>query len=672
MEFQEFNKALQQRVAKMTSTSSPLFTVNVDGETMWDAYLNSFPPGTNEIYRRRREFDCSCCRNFVKNFGNLVTIDDRYNLHTIWDFEVDDVTFQIVANAMRDLILNGKVVDSFITRDVNLGTAKNNDLSDGIVVTWNHFNITLPVVYKDRSSATLDTIKAERRDLSNALKRSLTDISKDATQTVIELIEQNSLYRGEESLEQLQKFLVLQEKYTRMGCDSFAWLESSRNSHALCKIRSSAIGTLLEDITSGTNLDGAVRSYEAKIAPENYKRPKPVFTEKMLVAAKNKVEELGFADSLARRFAIESDVAVNDVLWLNRSIAPRVKDDVFGKLASQAKTNPIKLESVKTMNIAEFMDILPTLTKIEAMFDPAMEKRLVSLIAPKNVESRSMFKWGNGFGWAYNGNMTDSSLKDAVKKAGGKVDGVLRFSISWENDPNDLDAHCEEPNGNHIYFGDKSGHGSSGELDVDIVAPGRAALAVENITWSDKSNMHIGEYQFYVHNFNDRGGKSGFSAEIEYDGVVYNFTHKRPLRQEERVDVATVQLSKNGIFNIVPKIEHSVSSKDAWGLTTGRFHDVKMVTYSPNFWHGEAVGNKHYMFIVNGCMNTNRPSVFFNEFLPESLTPHRKVFEALNQQMRVEDSDDQLSGFGFSSTQSGEITLRITGQQLYRVVKVTF
>ena len=74
MSFINFRTKLQEQFSAMINGSTRLYTVDVDKDAMWNLYLDSFPAGTNEIYRVRREHDCSCCRQFVKQVGNVVAI----------------------------------------------------------------------------------------------------------------------------------------------------------------------------------------------------------------------------------------------------------------------------------------------------------------------------------------------------------------------------------------------------------------------------------------------------------------------------------------------------------------------------------------------------------------------------------------------------------------------
>ena len=60
--FMMFKKALQKHFDEMQKEATHLFEVNVDKDELWNTYLDSFPAGTNEIFRERREHDCSCCR----------------------------------------------------------------------------------------------------------------------------------------------------------------------------------------------------------------------------------------------------------------------------------------------------------------------------------------------------------------------------------------------------------------------------------------------------------------------------------------------------------------------------------------------------------------------------------------------------------------------------------
>jgi hypothetical protein len=92
---------------------------------------------------------------------------------------------------------------------------------------------------------------------------------------------------------------------------------------------------------------------------------------------------------------------------------------------------------------------------------------------------------------------------------------------------------------------------------------------------------------------------------------------------------------------------------------------------SPNHWDGHGVGNKHYMFVLDGCKNPEPARGFFNEFLSNELDAHRKVLEVLGSTLRVDPTDSQLCGIGFSSTQRNSVLCRVKGS-FNRVVKISF
>ncbi len=681
MNFFEFNVLLQKHLATMFVYSKNLFVVNVDKDKMWNLYLDSFPKGTNEIFRKRREFDCSCCKSFIRQFGNVVAIKNN-KLVSIWDFETNDSTYQPVINELSKFIHNNIIEDVFISKQQNFGTEKSREMKDDKIIVWNHFFVTLPKEYVFKGSDSVESEMAKYRDVKNVFKRSVEEISIDSVETILELISQNSLYKGEEWKSVLEKFLSIQKEYKNISDENkenYCWTKSIEVGPVIGKIKNHSIGTLLVDITLGVDLNDAVKKYECIVAPINYKRPKAIFSKKMLDDARKTVEELGLINSLKRRFATIDDITANNILFANKNISRLNNDSVFDKMSKEISTNVKNFDKIEEIQIDNFIkNILPNTRSIQVLLENNHISNMVSLIAPCDKNAPSMFKW-NSYSWAYNGNITDS-MKERVKSFGGKVDGVLRCSIMWneKNDNNnDFDLHCIEPNRNEIYFGNRMPfiHASSGRLDVDIRRPfteTRDGIAVENITWSHKNKMPIGEYKFFVYNYSHNGGRSGFTAEIEFDGQIYSFNYDKELRQGQTVEIAKVILSKDEVFSINESIPSSVSSREIWGLKTNQFHDVSVLMNSPNYWDElTGNGNKHYFFMLDKCINNTRPNGFFNEFLKEDLLKHKRVFEALGSEMRVEDSNEQLSGVGFSSTQRNSIFCKIEGN-FSRMLKINF
>ena len=195
--------------------------------------------------------------------------------------------------------------------------------------------------------------------------------------------------------------------------------------------------------------------------------------------------------------------------------------------------------------------------------------------------------------------------------------------------------------------------------------------------WTDLDKMPEGRYLHFVHNYSNRTSNGGFSAKIEYDGQVYYYTYPHNLKGGERVPVAEYILNKQTGIEFIKSLDSTsaVNSKQMWNINTNKFHKVKMLMYSPNYWGNQqaednqvSVGNKHYLFMLDNC-KADEARGFFNEFLKQKLAPEKKVFEALANKMKVAPSDDQLSGVGFSSTQKTEVVVRVIGK-VSRVLRV--
>lgn len=670
MNFVEFRDNIARNFEKMLKENGNghLFLVAVDRDEMWNVYLDSFPPEKNKIFRKRREFDCSCCRNFIKNIGNVVSIKNGV-VHTIWDFDPKDDTYQFVVEKMREFLGGKSIENEAFFRFGKYGNLETYENTESGILTWNHFNVNIPNKFIVSSIGERQGASKANKDV---LMRSMETFSIEAIETVIDLISQNLLYRGNEW--DLSSILNLKKKYDKIKNpkekDIFCWEMSTQHGPAVSRIKNHSIGVLITDLSQGVDIETAVKRYENIVAPQNYKRPKSIFTKKMLDEARKEIERLGYSDSLERRFANVDDVNISQdgILFVDRKIY-KPSSGVFEQLEQAAVVKNVHAQKIPVSNFIS--DVIPTAQNIELLLSNKNTKNLVSLIVQKNMSAPSLFKWDNPFGWSYTGNIADSEIRENVKKAGGNIHGILRFSIQWNDgrvyNGNDFDAHCVCPYG-HIAFYDK--RKGSGELDVDIVNPRRETPAVENIVFT--KDLKNGTYKFFVDVFTYRGGDDGFRAEIEMNGEVfsYNFDGK-DTRHKGEIPVATVKY-ENGTFSIVHELNSESVSNEIWNIKTMTFIPVSCIMYSPNYWNGNEIGNKHIFFMLKGCVNPDSPNGIYNEFLKNEFNKHKRVFEALGSILKAESCQNQLSGVGFSFTQRNNVIVKVTSNNSSKMYEIVF
>lgn len=678
MDFSKLKRAVAHQFARMCAAGR-LFTSRATGDHLWEAYLSSFPDGTNPVLRKRTDHDCSCCRSFIKRVGGVVAIVEGHKIETIWDIKHEvDPGYRAVASAMALLVRRAGISGVFLTPDASIGTDRNYDqvfseIAEGKkkadkTKVWEHFFLTMPascVAPKDE----IGPRTAAATGSHDVFARALENLTKDAVDTVTELISQGSLYRGVEQSFVLSTFAACRSQYFNTDVrdrDAFVWERSLAVSGSVSGIRNTALGTLLTNLSEGMELESAVKAWDSIMAPANYKRPTALVSKAQVEKARQAIVDLGLSSALDRRYATIDDVAVNNLLFVDRS--PRNLDaDVFDDIA----VKPVKkLDRIEDIHIDKFIeDVLPKISSLEVFLDNDRAPNMVSLVAPVDPGSGMLFKWPNRFSWSYNGDFADS-IRDRVKKAGGNVTGELCCRLAWNYD-DDLDLRMEEPGGVEVYYCARRSR-AGGFLDVDANgSDGIRPNPVENICYEKIDAMPCGVYALRVNNYRRRDASArGFQIEIDILGRVTTIEYGDVLRDRETVTVATLRRTPDGL-EIVNSLPSKQSPMKIWGLDTQQYHRVRAMMLSPNHWDGHGVGNKHFFFMLDNCVSDGGARGFFNEFLKEDLNPHRKVIEIVGSKMKTDTSRCQLSGLGFSSTQRNNLLCRVKGS-FTRVLNINF
>lgn len=683
-----------------------LFHSKVTGDQVWNAYIKGF--GEDPIFRDPESsvHNCNQCKHFFHRYGNIVAIAEDNSIMTMYDGETTD-GYRASFAAMAELLKSAPIEDVFVEtfdylyKAVYARCTKNDSMfalnldhtvkrytkeeaeKFGVVKpneirTFNHFCVRVPKEFIHFGHETVESIQGRLREDKKVFKRALDEIPTDTLQLVIDLIDQGSLLNGETHKYKVVEFLKLSKVYARLSAaekDNWCWQNFYATNFA--RFKNELIGTLCTELAEGRDINAACQDWNKRIDSANYMKATAPITQQMIDNAKAFIAENGYKESFTRRCATLEDIRVCDILHANAgdgSVKPVSILDGIKPTSTRHKRS--EFDGVEVVSIDKFMrDILPGCSSVEVFLLNSHENNFVTLTTPVSKESKPIFKWGNNFGWTYNGNLAGKSeIKEAVKAAGGFVNAPFRFSIMWNEDGRsivDLDAHAVEPTGTEIYYGSYKGHKTpvcGGMLDVDMIRP--LHVGVENIFWNEPERIMDGAYRFFIVNYDQRHN-NGAKAEIAFGDEVFTYVVDHEIMRD--VDIATVHI-KNGMISHVDQskylVDNNATSKEIYGLETNQFHKVNLVCLSPNQWDG-CVGNKHYFFMLDGAKSPESIRGFHNEFLLPELLEHRKVMEVLGARLKVESTDKQLSGLGFNATVRDEVVLRLQGSHK-RIIKVQF
>jgi hypothetical protein len=707
MNFKRFNEKVKSQFVKMCETNM-LFRVDVTGQELWDLYLSSFED--EKIFRdpESSEHNCNCCKNFIRRYGNIVSINEEGVLESIFSNVGDVGEYTSSVEAVRKLVVNSNIKNVFLETYNTLNEALNYESTNknqetyqlgvesnlkkyteeevekfGVVNSekiyeFHHFCIDLPKRFVDFSGNSIESIMGHYRDKYSVFKRCMEEIPLETLELVKDLINQGSLLDGTSHLHSIHDIINHKKWYNdevKEGEDNFLWQMTYNLEERVAKFKNTLIGVLCTELAEGEDLNKACQNWNKRVDPANYHKATAPITQKQIKEAEKFVSENNYTESFDRRLATIDDIKASEIKHINVGDGEVQSVSIFDNVkATSTRHKRSQFEGIEEVSIEKFMkDILPSCTSVEAYLENRMENHLVTLTTSNQEESKPIFKWGNNYSWTFNGNLAGKSqIKEAVKGAGGKVDGVLRFSIMWaegDGDNSDLDAHCVEPSREHIYYSHKVSRYTGGNLDIDITQPidQMPKGAVENITYPDLSRMTNGTYHFFIRQYAGRNSK-GFKAEIEFDGEIYSYELNRPVSGDTSIAKVTL---KDGKFTIKHSLPESNSSKELWSLETNKFHKVNLACFSPNHWGDNAVGNLHYFFMLDKCKGEASVRGFHNENLLPELLKHRKVMEVLGATNMIDPASNQLSGLGFNSTVQDELIIKCSGN-FKRTLKIKF
>ncbi len=384
--------AVRGRFADLTTGDDSRARLFTTGATdLFPAFLAALPE------RLRQENTCAACRRFVERYGHVVRVsDDGRAQSALWDPERTPAPYTDAVRALASLVAKAPIDGVFLSEEVTWGVPKTGE--------WEHLAVTPSpaLVFKPSALQTTSQTAAEKKQDFEALSRGLTEFPIELVRKAQALLSAEALYRSEKVLGVADWLLQLHEaRKSAKGAqarENLTWLAAARAPAGFCHVRSTMIGTLLEDLAADRPFDQIKARFAAKMHPLQYMRPTAAPAAGNIAQAEKIIEKLKTAGSLERRFAKLSDL---QPLWVppsSRTSDARdeagAKKGVFSHLVPGRKGAAADMDLPATTITWEKLakTVLPRAESIEYLV-PAGKLGYMALVTAKNADAPPIVQW---------------------------------------------------------------------------------------------------------------------------------------------------------------------------------------------------------------------------------------------------------------------------------------
>lgn len=294
--YEGFLRAIRQH---FSGNEGSLFTTNASN--LWNIFLNHLPD------EARQHYTCNNCRHFVERYGGLVCIaPNGHKYSAVWpDPDAVPEFFTPAIKAVVREVAAARVNGVFVSRLTVYGNP--------ITGEWRHMAVQPHISQVWTSPLLTDSQKAaERRGEFKMLINGLREFPVKVVEQALKLLRSEALYRSEKVVGPAEWLYDLHQR--RNGAkgaaakENVVWLAVATAPAGFAHVRSTMIGTLLEDIANGMKYDDVAARFAAKMDPLRYLRPQAAPSSGNIAQAERLVEKAGIERSLERRFARADEI----------------------------------------------------------------------------------------------------------------------------------------------------------------------------------------------------------------------------------------------------------------------------------------------------------------------------------------------------------------------------